>query len=222
MEYRSSTKAKILRRRERLYSSNSSDDKNQDDATKASKEATAVQPKEMSPDSEVPQLKSTSFDTEPLPISNSNRRQELAILHQCSFSFVKDQASEGTKPLVCVDDEFTSVAPGGQPNHHDENPSVSQCTGTRRNRGTRAPYYHHDVHAPEGYCTSATEAAPPHVGSPPAWPYHYYYPRQDDRGSIYHNSRAWSWSGGYGPPGTDATEDYRCGHYPRNAHSWGE
>lgn len=206
-EYRSSTKAKILRRRERLYPSNSSPDKKP-----AASQATATKAIGPTADSAMPPLKNPSFDIQPLPLSSSNETHgELTILHQCSFSSINH------------------VDPRAENGFAPSDPVASQPVGTPAESTARMAYYHPGMPIRANYSVGYSYAGPTHPldssHPPPPYPYHHHIPRHDSGGSYYHHARAWSWSGNYGPPpGTEADGGHPYWGYPNNgnAHSWGE
>lgn len=121
-EYRSSTKAKIKRRRDRLYPPTKPPEdedagKGQNASNSGSSAGEPIDAKSAPPLGNGKISKSFSYDSEPLPIQVD--QSGMAILRQCSFSFVAEKSQDAI--LLEHDRRDVATQQTGEL-HHDSSP----------------------------------------------------------------------------------------------------
>lgn len=151
-DYRSSTKQKIQRRREKLYSTGAeAEDNESGGARKDQKEARRM------------------TDVEPLPLDDQSAEDPVnaEILRQCSFSFVTDETSqqssaEYTPSLSRESHSYSGDSSSGYYSYYSYNENFSN-----HSYGA-SPYSYYPVPVPRAPSNITREGGPVH--------YPYYYP----------------------------------------------
>lgn len=126
-EYRSSTKAKIKRRRDRLYppikpTEGEEVGKGRSEATRSSSAGEHIDAKNAPALGNRKISKSFSYDSEPIPIQ-VDQQNGVTLLSQCSLSFVAEDKSHDVR-----EHDRRGVVPTqkgeGRNRHHDSNPPI--------------------------------------------------------------------------------------------------